>query len=261
VEMVPYDVDCDGEVNAWDVKAIIEKLLELFTEVFNQTAADVNGDGEIDVVDAVLMAEQILTGGNGSRELPAMRHAADDGTASLYSENIAARGGRQTTLPIYMKNENTIAGIQFDLVLPDGVTIATNDEGELVGEMASRGARLSLRGNRLDDGTYRFVAMSMEGENVSDNEGEVINLTLDVANDVAYGDYTIEIKEVRLAEDGNTQTLVADAHTSTLTITDPSAITTIKTKSDPKTYNLRGQEVKSPQRGIVIKDGKKVLVK
>jgi len=37
------------------------------------------------------------------------------------------------------------------------------------------------------------------------------------------------------------------------------SITEVSTKT--KSYNLRGQEVKSPQRGIVIKDGKKVLVK
>jgi len=41
----------------------------------------------------------------------------------------------------------------------------------------------------------------------------------------------------------------------------PTSISSAETQTETKAYNLRGIQVKSPQRGIVIKDGKKVLRK
>ena len=255
------DVNEDGTVDVTDVVLIMKKVIGKEVGTFNEDAADVNEDGTIDVSDAVLTVKIILSMSSGSRSLPEMRHAAPDAATCLYLEDLATERGQQTTLPIYMKNENTIAGIQFDLVLPDGVTIATDDEGELVGKMASRGSKLSLMGNRLDDGTYRFIALSFAGKTVSGNEGKLIDLTLNVASGVAYGDYTVELKDVRLTEEDNPQTVVADGQTSKLTITDTNAISTIESVGESKAYNLRGQRVESPRRGIVIVDGQKVLRK
>ena len=48
----------------------------------------------------------------------------------LTIENITANKKAQVILPIGMKNQRSISGLQFDLYLPDGVTVATKSNGK-----------------------------------------------------------------------------------------------------------------------------------
>jgi hypothetical protein len=57
-EMIPGDVNGDGEVNIADVNAIIGKILS----GVNDHEGDVNGDGEVNIADVNAVIDIILKG-------------------------------------------------------------------------------------------------------------------------------------------------------------------------------------------------------
>ena len=51
---------------------------------------------------------------------------------AIYIEPVEARCGTQVTLSVKMKNSVAVQTIQFDLYLPDGISVIANDDGELI---------------------------------------------------------------------------------------------------------------------------------
>ena len=54
------DVNCDGEVNIADVSALIDYLLGMQAEEFDQEAADVNRDSEVTIADVSALIDLLL---------------------------------------------------------------------------------------------------------------------------------------------------------------------------------------------------------
>ncbi len=109
--------------------------------------------------------------------------------------------GKQIVLPIDMNNVASIQAFQFDLYLPEGVTIAKDGDNEYMVELTSRAAKShSISAQTRPDGAIRMVCTSMSGATFKGNEGAIMNITLHVAPDMAEGDYDIEIKKIELSD-------------------------------------------------------------
>ena len=109
--------------------------------------------------------------------------------------------GKQVVLPIDMNNVASIQAFQFDLYLPDGVTIAKDGDNEYMVELTSRAAKShSISAQTRPDGAIRMVCTSMSGATFKGNEGAIVNVTLDVAQSMTDGDYDIEIKNIELSD-------------------------------------------------------------
>ena len=118
----------------------------------------------------------------------------------IYAAQKNAAAGSKTSWPIYMKNEAGITAVQFDLTLPEGVTIANNDKGGLSVKKAARSEYHSLNASKLAGSTYRILLYSDTKELIEDNDGKLMDITLDVASGVAPGDYDIAITNVVLSD-------------------------------------------------------------
>lgn len=118
----------------------------------------------------------------------------------IYAAQKNAAAGSKTSWPIYMKNEADITAVQFDLTLPEGVTIANNDKGGLSVKKAARSEYHSLNASKLAGNTYRILLYSDTKELIEDNDGKLMDITLDVASGVAPGDYDIAITNVVLSD-------------------------------------------------------------
>ncbi len=140
----------------------------------------------------------------------------------VYVEPIEGHSGSQVTLPLLMKNSAEIRGFQFDLYLPDGVTIAVNSKGKML---------VSLNQDRLDeddehsllvteqeDGSYRFLCNSMYEETFLGNDGEIATVTLEIADDVEDGEYPVILKNIKLSENDISKYYEISQFTSTLTV-------------------------------------------
>lgn len=137
----------------------------------------------------------------------------------LYAPDLTAHTGKQIVLPVSMQNEGVMSGFQFDLVLPDGVTIATDEDEELMVDGTSRIKNFTISAKRKASGAYGIVVMSISGKTISGNDGEVLNITLDIDNGQTAGDYIIQLKDIQLTT-GDMATVYVPNVTSALTITD-----------------------------------------
>lgn len=112
--------------------------------------------------------------------------SADDG---LSISNFEVKPGETKTVSVVLNNASAVAGFQFDLVLPAGITL-TNAE---LSSARTSGA-YTINQKTLADGSVRFLVMPESYESVFDGStGEVMTLTLAVADD-AEGNASIVLK-------------------------------------------------------------------
>jgi len=144
--------------------------------------------------------------------------------------DITAQSGQQALLSVELSNtaDITIVGISFTLTLPEGATFQKKTNGKPVYELVE---------SRLDPEDFSIIP-----EFYSDNklgvriyttsqtavlqgtEGTIMTFTLDIADDIATGDYDIFLTENKLSirNGGNSVTSqVMYNYASKLTVTEP----------------------------------------
>ena len=142
------------------------------------------------------------------KEFTNIQPLATDYDNTLSIDDMEARSGEQTVLSVNLENVVDITNLQFDLVLPEGITIAQDEDGyELIDLSTERtSARKHTIGNEAQaDGSMRILCYSGSNAVFSGTEGEVLTVTLDIDGTVQEGDYTIRMKNLVLTEytDGN----------------------------------------------------------
>lgn len=119
----------------------------------------------------------------------------------LAMDNLTGYMGKTVTLPILMNNEQQITGLQFDLYLPEGITVAKKANGKNDITVADRMEEgYSLSNNSMDDGSVRVTGLSMESTPFTGNSGAIVNVELQVDESVAEGNYQIQVKNIILSD-------------------------------------------------------------
>ena len=125
-------------------------------------------------------------------------------TDVIYINNAEASAGSQLTLSVNMKNTVTAEGFGFDLYLPDGVTIATDEDGfpmvELSTERTTARKTNSFDAAFQSDGSLRVLAASTNGSAINGNDGEVCRVMVNIANNMAPGDYAVLLKNIAISD-------------------------------------------------------------
>lgn len=122
----------------------------------------------------------------------------------IYLNKVEANADRQINLSIRMKNAAAIRGFQFDLYLPDGVTVVKSAKGKIVGSLSE--GRLpeddehTLTLSEQSDGAIRFLCGSLYDETFTGNDGEIATLSVKIADDMADGNYAIILKDIKMTE-------------------------------------------------------------
>ena len=227
---MPGDINGDGVVNVSDYIGIANHILGSTPTGFIEKAADVNEDNTINVSDYIGVANIILTGSpyGNSNNVKAARVKAKTTDLSakdnvIYVEPMTVeKGTTQATLSFMMKNTADIRGFQFDLYLPEGVTAVKNAKGRIQGSLSS--GRLpeddehTLTIQAQADGAIRFLCGSQYDETFTGHEGEIATLQVNIADDIAAGDYSIILKGMRLSETDISKFYDSDEVETTLTV-------------------------------------------
>lgn len=115
-------------------------------------------------------------------------------TDAIYINSFSARVGESATMEICLKNAEDATAYFFDLVLPEGITVAKNESGKYIDALSDRHDDHSRTFNYKGNNIYSLATLSGNSELLTDHDGTIRILTLEVADDMAEGSYVIEIK-------------------------------------------------------------------
>ncbi len=141
-------------------------------------------------------------------------------SSPISAGDISARFDSKADLPIYLKNTETVEGLQFKLTLPDGVSVEEQD-GTLLAATTERTEGMTIMGRKDPDAenSYLFVVLSLDGNAISGTEGAIMNVRLDIAQDIELGVHDIKVEDVYMTT-STFETLNPAESTSELTIKD-----------------------------------------
>ena len=90
-----------------------------------------------------------------------------------------------------MANEDEITAFQFELQLPEGVSVQD-------AALTARRSNQTMSYSQLANGNYQFAAFSLNARAFNGNEGALVNVILKANSTVTPGDYTIKVKSIEL---------------------------------------------------------------
>ena len=201
-----------------------------------------------------------------------MLASAERGVNEFRISDIQAEAGQQVKLSVELVNENPVRGIGAYLYLPEGVTM---EEINIVpNRWPEPDEWIDFQYKKLEDGVYKFVVIAMEKINaLSEGEGEIFTITLNVGKDVADGVYEIMFKNVEMSVWPKDDAYLQMGGSYTVTQTIGKASLEIKGRGDATgisnvpsairenagIYDLMGRRLKTaPQRGVYIQGKKKI---
>ena len=275
------DSNGDDVVNEIDYSGVANYIMGDTPAVFDAEASDVDVNGTVDVRDNVGIANIISTGsiygGTSNNAKAAMSKGAampttdeSDAENVIYVENVSGSKNSQVELSVRMKNASDIRGFQFDLYLPEGVSMAANAKASLSSDRLAAGDAHTLMVNEVSDGAVRFLCSSMNDESFAGGDGEIATLTVNIADNVANGEYDVVVKNALMTETDISKSYEADNIKSALTVLDQTGVETVTAddeRRDGTIYTVGGQLVgkKSTtsqlRKGVYIRNGKKFVVK
>lgn len=211
-----------------------EKLqLEAIVAPENATDRSVTWSSTNETVAVVSETGLVSAVGSGTCQIKA---AANDGSGKTASCLITVEKNNKLTvtdmtqccggrgvLNVLLTDEETIMGFQFDLQLPDGVTVAENGSNLMAALTGNAVNTHSISSSKVSDGLYRFVVTPQGNRAISSASGDGMTITIDVADNVVVGTYTMTIKDIEMTvkKAGN---VYEDIHpknsTASLTVTE-----------------------------------------
>lgn len=144
---------------------------------------------------------------------------------TLYVEHAEVHTGTQAMLNIAMKNMADIRGFECKLYLPEGVTAAKSPKGKVQGSLCD--GRLPDEDEHTltfsehnEDGYYVHILCGSEYEETfTGNDGTIIMLLVNIAEDMEDGDYPVILKNIKLSENDIRIYYETERVISTLTVT------------------------------------------
>jgi hypothetical protein len=124
--------------------------------------------------------------------------------------------GSTVEMAISLTNESEdLTAYQFDLILPDGISLSVNDKGKYVVYKTSRyeDDSQTLNVSKLEgsENAYRFVCFSMSNGVITGKSGAILNAVLAIGESVNEGSYEAKIKNIIVTKTDGAQLKLNDA--------------------------------------------------
>ena len=115
-------------------------------------------------------------------------------TDAIYVNASNGAKGGVATLNISLKNSQAATAYSFDLILPEGVTLAKDNNNGYIKSLSNRHNDQSATINMASEQVYKMVVVSLQSNEISGNDGVVLTLKLNLDDNLDYGDYAVGIK-------------------------------------------------------------------
>ena len=119
-------------------------------------------------------------------------------TDAVYADMATGQKGGDGTLTINLKNSQATNAYSFDLLLPEGVTLAKNNNGDFIYTMSGRhnGHSGTINYNETN-GMYSIAVLSLASNEVKGNDGGIFTMKLQIADNVEAGNYPVKIQNAK----------------------------------------------------------------
>lgn len=164
------------------------RLLKLLKDGSDVTSSVSNGQYTVSNVQSDFTLEAFFEEGTTPAPQP---QTQDKGTANLSIESLEIKAGETKTMLIDMQNpDDQVTMVQFDLRLPDGLSIATGDDAvDIAGRTTWRNHTLT---SKADNGLTRILLYSATNEVVDGTSGAIISIKLKASSTFKGGDVKLE---------------------------------------------------------------------
>ena len=196
VNKVSGDANGNGYVNISDAVATVNYILGRTPDKFRFEAADTNNDGKISLIDVVNIIDLILNPVAEQQTGRSYKRAATS-SETLTADDATSTDGR-LALPVAFNNTNAYTALQMDVELPAGATL----ESATLGDRASSH---SVTWSKISDRKARIIAYSLSNATIDGTNGTLLTLNL-VGNDAVDG--TVAIVDAVAATADGTETAI-----------------------------------------------------
>ena len=135
--------------------------------------------------------------------------------------------GETKEFSISLNNDVAYTAFQFDLLLPDGMTIESYSANR---SRIPESTTLSM--SKISDGSYRFISAAIDSEPMTGSSGGIVTITVKASGTITSGSKTAYFRHIKLSKVDGTGPTYAEM-TTPVTILEPSIVTI---KSYSRTY-------------------------
>ena len=200
------DVNNDGRISITDFTAIVEYLMGNVPAVFIEKAADISGDGKISVTDLTSLVPLIMQGTNASPRHASPSMNSESAYAELSAADCSMDRGMECTVDVKVTGNYDFSAYQFDLDLPEGVSVKMQN-GKPCVTLVKSGASDHLpnvfTSGIMPDGSLRVLGATTDGALVNKADGCIARITLVADRDAAYGLHKATVGNIVLAANGH----------------------------------------------------------
>lgn len=192
----------------------------------------------------------------------------------MTAEDVIIQPGQDAQLRISLENDIEVAYFGFNLYLPEGISfLYDDDEEDYVYEYSDRvpttskgKPRFKAEFTNAADGSLLCAFNSGTGGYILNGDrGEVISLTLHAESNIDEIIYEGKLgggANVCISNADGTQSVVLPEVPFSIIVGQAVGIRNVNASgTDAPVYNLGGQRVESPAKGIYVKNGQKVVKK
>ena len=139
---------------------------------------------------------------------------AANGIDEISISDFSLYSGGTKEVSVVMTNTFNYVGFQFDLVLPEGITVDSFSASERIPQGTS------LQMAQQTDGSYRFIAYAQNRLPITGNDGAIMTLTLKASESVVPNSYTGYLRDVKMSTVDGGGVVIVDQLPFTITVKD-----------------------------------------
>ena len=157
-------------------------------------------------------------------------HAEGDTWYAPHIDVLTATAGDEVTLSVVLNADQPVVGFQFDLYLPEGIEVTTDEDGYediYLSTARTTERKHTLTAQQQTDGSWRVMCYSNNNSTFSGNEGEVCTIRVRTSADMDGQGYPIILRNVvtsYLNGEGNVEQSERDKLTSYINFFTPKAL-------------------------------------
>ena len=219
IAKTPADATIQVNMGNWDYNLQYKMDVDASTDFqeidveFPDYPYNCNGDAHITLQTGFLVGTSIIKKVEiYDLDLTEEEEVVDVTTNRIYVSKANVYQGYPSDIEVKMSNTHSFTAYQFELVLPEGFTLAKDGDGDYLVEKGDRYSDNThqLNISKLDDNTYRIMCVSMRSSLISGTNGTILTMRVDAAQGVALGSYDAVIKNIKLTTPAEEEVIPED---------------------------------------------------